>query len=167
LQGSDGSFWSGQQHYLTECQNLFRGQVHDYVDSILFINTTWQNSISINGDAFFKYGLNVLDSLRNQDRFPNFYTRQACYQYRFLNPNIHNESVDGSKKHFNNLTQVICNEIEFEKWKLDNKLLLGQIISLQGQQMGRIEKVSYNSLSSGFYYIVLGGKMQRIVINKQ
>lgn len=166
LQGSDGSFWSGQQHYLTECQNLFRAQMLVYItDEILPNYPNWNRSLNISGDAFFKYGLNVMDSLRNQDRFANFFTRQGCYQYRIAHPNYdlleyqHEKFVSGKS-----FCLTIKSDEEFRQFR-SVQGTQSFLISTEGISFQLLE-VEFKNLSAGIYFIKSGTNHHSIVIVK-
>ena len=166
LQGSAGTFWAGQQHYITECQNIFRGQIDDYIVTTTNDNPGWQQSFSIIGDAFFKYGLNVLDSLRNQDRFPNFYTRPGCYQYRIRNEYIENTSQNQLVTKDGHRAIIISNELEFEALKKSFLVDDAQLLNSQGIQLGDIKRKSFSSLSAGFYIAITPIIKQGVVVLK-
>ncbi|MBK7964051.1 MAG: hypothetical protein IPK10_01160 [Bacteroidetes bacterium] len=75
-----------QQHYITEAQNIFRDQLPYFIQFVIpQLNLPGASSMKIDGYAFFKYGLATLDTLRIQDRAPNFYTRPACFSARYAN----------------------------------------------------------------------------------
>lgn len=154
------------QHYLTECQNIFRTQIQDYKITTLNIFPSWAQSISISGDAFFKYGLNDLDALRNQDRFPNFYARPACYQYRLRNY----QSIPGYESTFkktnNNKILLISNEQTFEEWKKTIRTEKKYLINCQGVQVGKVNETTFSKISSGFYFATSPMNQQIIVIIK-
>ena len=163
LQGT--GTWTNQ-HYITECQNIFRGQIDDYIVTTTNDNPGWQQSFSINGDAFFKYGLNVLDSLRNQDRFPNFYTRPGCYQYRIRNEYIENTSQNQLVTKDGLRTIIISNELEFEALKKSFLVDDAQLLNSQGIQLGDIKRKSFSSLSAGFYIAITPIIKQGVVVLK-
>ena len=163
LQGT--GTWTNQ-HYFTECQNIFRGQIKAYSDSVLLVNSLWYNTVSISGDAFFKYGLNVLDSLRNQDRFPNFYTRPACYQYKLMYPATFAVGGEYLTDFRNSISFLIKDDITFEKWKIENGTKASMLISYQGKLLGELENVSFKNLSAGFYSVVSSESRRRIIVIK-
>lgn len=154
------------QHYFTECQNLFRGQVHDYVVTTANDIPGWLQSFSINGDAFFKYGLNVLDSLRNQDRFANFFTRQGCYQYRIGNNNLNQNTEQFKHNTYTQKTILFSNERDFEEWKNSNANSKAILYNSQGVNHELIRNLNYSTLSAGYYFLMEGNVKQGVVIVK-
>ena len=165
LQGSAGTFWAGQQHYITECQNIFRGQIDDYIVTTTNDNPGWQQSFSIIGDAFFKYGLNVLDSLRNQDRFPNFYTRPACNQNRIAHSTHELKGYENEKPQSDNSSCIMLTSNEdFLQFRLGQEKQ--SVISSADGKTFYLQEMDFNTFSSGIYFVNSSSSHQIIVIVK-
>lgn len=163
LQGT--GTWTNQ-HYLTECQNLFRVQIPWFIQNVVpTYSTSWSNSLTISGDAFFKYGLNVLDSLRNQDRFANFYTRQACYQYRIANPgNASFENLSLKTEPNKSSCIIIKSDEDFNQFKSDQEKE-SFLISADGKSF-HLQEEEFKTLTSGLYFIKSRASHHYIVILK-
>ena len=153
LQGSAGSIWAPQQHYLTEAQNIFRDQIFAY--NIITANDFpgWQNSNKIDGYALFMYGLEPIDTLRIQDRSPNIYTNHDCFSARYFNSNTKNET-EGTT------TYTSTNSIFNYTDKYQVYTLLGQFIGLKS-------KIEFEKLNSGNYILTDVNSNVRFLINKQ
>lgn len=140
-----------QQHYITEAQNIFRDQLLVY--NIITANDFpgWHNSNIIEGYAFFKYGLATLDTLRIQDRAPNFYTRPACFSARYANPNLLHEAETAT--HTNHVTSFLePDEIYF-------------VYSYLGQEFGKLNYNQILALPKGSYILKSETSFSRIIFN--
>ncbi|MBK7964062.1 MAG: hypothetical protein IPK10_01240 [Bacteroidetes bacterium] len=140
-----------QQHYITEAQNIFRDQLLVY--NIITANDFpgWHNSNIIEGYAFFKYGLATLDTLRIQDRAPNFYTRPACFSARYANPNLLHEAETAN--HTNHVTSFLePDEIYF-------------VYSYLGQDFGKLNYNQILALPKGSYILKSETSFSRIIFN--
>ena len=166
LQGSAGTFWAGQQHYITECQNIFRGQMPWFIQNVIpTYSTSWNNSVTITGDAFFKYGLNVLDSLRNQDRFPNFYTRPACNQNRIAHSTHELKGYENEKPQSDNSSCIMLTSNEdFLQFRLGQEKQ--SVISSADGKTFYLQEMDFNTFSSGIYFVNSSSSHQIIVIVK-
>ncbi len=166
LQGSAGTFWAGQQHYITECQNIFRGQMPWFIQNVIpTYSTSWNNSVTITGDAFFKYGLNVLDSLRNQDRFPNFYTRPACNQNRIAHSTHELKGYENEKPQSDNSSCIMLTSNEdFLQFRLGQEKQ--SVISSADGKTFYLQEMDFNTFSSGIYFVNSSSSHQIFVIVK-
>ena len=150
LQGTE--FWTPQQHYLTEVQNIFRDQVPYYVQNTILPNyPSWNASLKLEGYAFFKYGLATLDTIRIQDRAPNVYSNYDCFSARYANTNLQ----DGA-------------ESNVQLTPISTYLKAGEsyfVYSYLGQEYG---KLSYNqvlTLPKGSYILENEKSLVRIIFN--
>ncbi len=152
LQGSAGSIWSPQQHYLTETQNIFRDQVPYFIQFVVPpLNLNWPNSIKIEGYAFFKYGLATLDTLRIQDRAPNIYTNHDCFSARYANNNLQNGA-----------------ESNFQSTPTSSYLEPGEnylVYTYLGQEFGKLSYIQVLALPKGSYILKNEKKLLRIIFN--
>lgn len=141
-----------QQHYITEAQNIFRDQLPDYYQIVIpNLNPSWNATLKIEGYAFFKYGLATLDTLRIQDRAPNFYTRPACFSARYANPNLLNEAETAT--HTNHVTSFLePDEIYF-------------VYSYLGQDFGKLNYNQILALPKGSYILKSETSFSRIIFN--
>ena len=138
LQGTE--YWTPQQHYLTEVQNIFRDQLPDYYQiTIPNLNPSWNATIKIDGYAFFKYGLATLDTLRIQDRAPNIYTNHDCFSARYANINLQNGAESTSQSTYIS-TYLKPTENYF-------------VYSYLGQEFGKLNYNQVLSLPKGSYIL--------------
>ena len=163
LQGT--GTWTNQ-HYFTECQNIFRGQMPWFIQNVIpTYSTSWNNSVTITGDAFFKYGLNVLDSLRNQDRFPNFYTRPACNQNRIAHSTHELKGYENEKPQSDNSSCIMLTSNEdFLQFRLGQEKQ--SVISSADGKTFYLQEMDFNTFSSGIYFVNSSSSHQIIVIVK-